>query len=552
MRWCGESAAPAIDSGGRLTLTIAGEGPGTRVARTTRGVARRAGRPSPAGSTIARRPICCRARLVLAIPSLWPEPFGLVGLEAAAFGVPAVGFDVGGISTWLTNDVNGRLVSAAAGADGLGDAIAAILRDAEYRARLSCGARGVAQSLYRGRTSRVARARAAVGSMFMMWHLLTGEYPPDCGGVGDYSARLAQELAGAGDTVNVWAPRGESDADERTDSRCRIHRLPDRFGPRSRDALARAWQQQPGIVLLQYVPNALGLKGANLRFCRWLHGMARRGVDVRVMFHEPYFYFSLERPWRNVLAVVQRMMAAELIKASRCVYVSSDSWHARLEPYGRLARAITLPIPSTIPDGADAEDVRRFRALAAPDPSAPLIGHFGTYGDHMAAMIDATFPRVAEHLPRARFAFVGDRSVEFLERLSIGHRGAAQSRVGQRPVVTGRRCCRASSLRSAGAAIPRRRHDPPNLGDGRAGERCADRHHGWRADRSRVARDGAAALAPADDPAHVVDAVRRFIDMPADRAALGRRGQQVYATRFSIERTVETLRERPELEVAAG
>ena len=81
---------------------------------------------------------------VLAIPSLWPEPFGLVGLEAAAFGVPAVGFDVGGISTWLSNDVNGRLVPTAAGVDGLGDALATILHDAEYRARLSCGARSAA------------------------------------------------------------------------------------------------------------------------------------------------------------------------------------------------------------------------------------------------------------------------------------------------------------------------------------------------------------------------------------------------------------------------
>ena len=111
------------------------------------------------------------------------------------------------------------------------------------------------------------------------------------------------------------------------------------------------------------------------------------------MFHEPYFYFSMERPWRNVLAVVQRMMAAELIKASRCVYVSSDAWHQRLEPYGRMLRAITLPIPSTIPDAVDGDRVGRFRSLAAPDPSVPLIGHFGTYGDHMAAMIEATIPR---------------------------------------------------------------------------------------------------------------------------------------------------------------
>jgi len=52
-----------------------------------------------------------RAHL-LAVPSTWPEPFGLVGLEAAAHGVPAIAFDVGGISDWLRPGVNGVLVAA--------------------------------------------------------------------------------------------------------------------------------------------------------------------------------------------------------------------------------------------------------------------------------------------------------------------------------------------------------------------------------------------------------------------------------------------------------
>jgi glycosyltransferase involved in cell wall biosynthesis len=61
---------------------------------------------------------------LLAVPSVWPEPFGLVGLEAAVLGVPAIAFDVGGIREWLTPGENGYLIPgdpprASAFADGL-------------------------------------------------------------------------------------------------------------------------------------------------------------------------------------------------------------------------------------------------------------------------------------------------------------------------------------------------------------------------------------------------------------------------------------------------
>jgi glycosyltransferase involved in cell wall biosynthesis len=60
---------------------------------------------------------------VVVLPSLWPEPFGLSGLEAAAAGVPVAAFGVGGIPEWLHQDV-GRVAPAdPPTADGLAAAI---------------------------------------------------------------------------------------------------------------------------------------------------------------------------------------------------------------------------------------------------------------------------------------------------------------------------------------------------------------------------------------------------------------------------------------------
>jgi glycosyltransferase involved in cell wall biosynthesis len=62
----------------------------------------------------------------------------------------------------------------------------------------------------------------------------------------------------------------------------------------------------------------------------------------------------------------------------------------------------------------------------------------------------------------------------------------------------------------------------------------------------------AARLAPAGNVAQIADAVQRLIDAPADRAALGRAGRQLYLDRFSIERTVDALRASQPIEAVAG
>ena len=132
--------------GRRISVVMAGEGP--------RRDALRASAATLAGVEVTfpgwvdargRAELFARAAL-LAVPSVWPEPFGLVGLEAAGFGIPAIAFDVGGIREWLTDGVNGRLITAGDAAE-MGRAIAALLEDPAERARLGAGARAASARL---------------------------------------------------------------------------------------------------------------------------------------------------------------------------------------------------------------------------------------------------------------------------------------------------------------------------------------------------------------------------------------------------------------------
>jgi glycosyltransferase involved in cell wall biosynthesis len=50
-----------------------------------------------------------RATMVV-MPSLWPEPFGAVGIEAMSYGKPVIAFAVGGIPEWLEHNRTGYLI----------------------------------------------------------------------------------------------------------------------------------------------------------------------------------------------------------------------------------------------------------------------------------------------------------------------------------------------------------------------------------------------------------------------------------------------------------
>jgi glycosyltransferase involved in cell wall biosynthesis len=65
---------------------------------------------------------------VVAIPSLWPEPFGLVGIEALAAGRPVVASATGGVEDWLEDGRTGLCVPVG-DERALAEALSALLAD---------------------------------------------------------------------------------------------------------------------------------------------------------------------------------------------------------------------------------------------------------------------------------------------------------------------------------------------------------------------------------------------------------------------------------------
>src|SRR5579863_1036260 len=198
------------------------------------------------------------------------------------------------------------------------------------------------------------------------WHLITPEYPPQFGGVSDYSRQVAAGLAAQGDEVHVWCPNADPDGNNQPAAEgVALHR---EFGAFSSADLQRVGQlldrfQGPRRILVQWVPHGYGCRSMNLAFCWWLRKRARVGDRIELMVHEPFLRFSAASPRQNLPALVHRLMTLVLLGASEQVWMSIPGWEKLLRPYA-LGRAIAfrwLPIPSNIPVCSDAARVAAVR-----------------------------------------------------------------------------------------------------------------------------------------------------------------------------------------------
>jgi glycosyltransferase involved in cell wall biosynthesis len=123
-----------------LRLVLAGEGNERRYLEQLAGRLR-VGLDLAGWVDAAQREVLMRNADVLAMPSLWPEPFGVAGIEAGIFGLPSVAYAIGGIPDWLEPGVSGELAPGDhPTVAGLADALVRALRDPEHLKRLGLGA----------------------------------------------------------------------------------------------------------------------------------------------------------------------------------------------------------------------------------------------------------------------------------------------------------------------------------------------------------------------------------------------------------------------------
>jgi glycosyltransferase involved in cell wall biosynthesis len=124
-------------TGRRILLWIAGEGPlRVELQRKLRAERIEFGFFGWVDSR-ERQELLSKANLLL-FPSIWLEPFGLVGIEAASYGVPAVAFPHGGVKEWLIPGSTGEVAnSGIPTSEGLARAVARAIATPEHLSALA-------------------------------------------------------------------------------------------------------------------------------------------------------------------------------------------------------------------------------------------------------------------------------------------------------------------------------------------------------------------------------------------------------------------------------
>jgi glycosyltransferase involved in cell wall biosynthesis len=381
------------------------------------------------------------------------------------------------------------------------------------------------------------------------WHIITGEYPPQWGGVSDYTYQISQELAKSGDRVHVWSPETNSEGVHKETAE--VHALPRGFGWRWLRVLDRRLRSHrgPRNILIQYVPHMYGWKSMNLAFCWWI--FRQRKHNVFIMFHEVAFPFrSGQRLRHGVLAIVHRLMAWTILRSVRHSFTSTEPYMALLQKLGSHQTPISLlricsnvPMESYRPDSQSARKERAARDLFT-------VGIFSNFNAQIREVNEPVLARVLEN-PKIEVLLLGPGE-SF--RQSLAKQCSADGRVS----TTGR-------LRVNQVAEHMRRCDAllqlyPDGASAARGTLIAAMASGVPVvtasgpSTDRLLLDSGAMLFPDGSPQAIRDAIELLGENPALARELAARAQRLYRESFqppvivsrirdAVSRTIDTPKE---------
>jgi glycosyltransferase involved in cell wall biosynthesis len=382
-------------------------------------------------------------------------------------------------------------------------------------------------------TARAAPTKA-------VWQVITCEYPPQIGGVSDYTFQIARELARTGDEVHVWCPTTEGDWPEVCG--VNVHRAFDGFNPgdlwragKLLNAFAR-----PRRLLVQWVPHGYGFRSVNVFFCSWLWLRAAfKGDEVEIMFHEVWLAFG--GSWKkNVAAAVHRVMIKLLKQAASRIWIAGESWR----PYLRGSRAPVrwLPVPSNVPSNPSPTQIAVIRNHRA-GASRYLIGHFG-FGDlYVERMLLNFIPPLLKDRSDVVFLLIGKGSHEFASRICGAH-----------PQITERICSTgvlpSQEIAAHIAACDLMVQPYPDGVSTRRGATMAVLANG----RPLLTTSGHSteqfwfsckhiAMAPAGDLEGLVARAKQLVDSQQERDFMAMNGQKLYEALFDVSVSASVLQE---------
>lgn len=380
------------------------------------------------------------------------------------------------------------------------------------------------------------------------WHIITCEYPPQSGGVSDYTYILAKGIASRGDEVHVWCPSYSQEIPQVPG--VSVHPKLGSFSPGD---LLRVGQEldryaAPRRLLLQWVPHGFGYKSLNLGFCLWLGQRSLLRKDhVELMVHEPFLPFQRGQWRQNAAALVHRLMAVVLLQSAEHVWVSTPSWEKLLRPYawGRHHQYNWLPLPSNVRRIVDRAAIRAIRDRYAPE--GLLVGHFGTFGPLITPLLRSLLPPFLTQAKSTSMLLIGGGSIEFKDSLvrqfpelrdviyATGHMNAGDPRLSLHLSA-----CDSFLQPYPDGVTSRRTTLMAVLAHGRPTITTAGvlTEPFWRLSR-------AVELLPVDDNDAFVQAALGLLANPQQRLALEKAALEFYNRQFDIEHIVDLVRSGP-------